>query len=98
MGNEKRKNRSGLVVITLAVMLLCGIIFFMNKELITQKNALEQKCEELNIAIDSEAELKKELSSKKAYMQTIRYVEDVAREKLGLVYRDEVIFREKNDD
>lgn len=98
MGNDKRKNRSGLVIITLGVMLLCGIIFFKNRELITQKEALEQKCEELNMAIDSEAELKKELSSKKAYMQTIRYVEDVAREKLGLVYKDEVIFREKNDD
>ncbi|MCQ2538557.1 MAG: septum formation initiator family protein [Lachnospiraceae bacterium] len=98
MREEKKKNRSGLVIITLAVMLLCGIVIFKERELTTQKVALEQKCEELNASIDSANELSKELTRKKAYMQTNLYIEDVAREKLGLVYKDEVIFREKNDD
>ncbi len=98
MSKGKKKNRSGLVVITVAVMLLCGIIIFKEKDLLTEKAALESKVEELNAQIEEESEIKKELSAKKAYMQTVRYVEDVAREKLGLVFPNEIIFREKDDD
>ena len=33
------------------------------------------------------------LTERRAYMQTTRYIEEMAREKLGLVYPDEIIFR-----
>ncbi len=98
MKKDKRKNRSGLLIIAVAVMVLCGIIFIKEKELLSEKAALTVKVSELNEQIDEEKEIKKELISKKAYMQTVRYVEDIAREKLGLVFPDEIIFREKDDD
>lgn len=98
MRRSKKKNRSGLIIIAVAVMLLCGIIFFREKELLSEKAALTAKVTELNEQIEAETEIKKELVSKKAYMQTVRYVEDIAREKLGLVFPDEIIFREKDDD
>ena len=34
-----------------------------------------------------------EIEEMRRYMQTDRYVEEVARDKLGLVYPDEVIFK-----
>ena len=50
-----------------------------------QKIKLEEEKESL------EAEAGK-IEEHKAYVQTKSYVEEVAREKLGLVYPDEVIF------
>ena len=36
-----------------------------------------------------------ELNEYKKYIQTKKYVEDVAKDKFGLVYPDEIIFRGK---
>ncbi len=40
----------------------------------------------------------KELEEYEEYVKTDEYVEEVAREKLGLVYKDEIIFEPDNDD
>ena len=36
-----------------------------------------------------------EIAEFEAYTRTKKYVEDVAKEKLGLVYEDEIIFKSK---
>ena len=46
--------------------------------------------------IGRKAELEKEkeeIQKKSDYMKTDRYIEDVAREKFGLAYDDEIIFK-----
>jgi cell division protein DivIC len=52
--------------------------------------------EELKEEITEERDRAKELQEMKAYVQTKKYVEEVAREKLGLVYKDEIIFESEN--
>ena len=54
----------------------------------------EQRVELENRKQELEQE-KDEIAQKKAYMQTDEYVEDVAREKFGLVYSDEIVFKAK---
>ena len=41
-------------------------------------------------------EEQQEISDYSAYVKTKQYIEEVAREKLGLVYKDEIIFQSKN--
>ena len=56
---------------------------------------LEEKQRELEA---KKADLEKEQKSiqeKQAYMQTDEYVEYIARQKFGLVYDDEIIFKAK---
>ena len=58
-----------------------------------EKYALEKRKSELEVMLQTEQERSEELEDKKAYMQTIRYIEEVAREVLGLVYPEEIILR-----
>ena len=59
-----------------------------DQQLIEQENILkEQKKEELA--------RQKEIEDFEAYTQTQEFIEDTAKSKLGLVYRDEIIFKEK---
>ena len=37
----------------------------------------------------------KELEEYEAYTQTQEYIEDTAKSKLGLVYKDQIIFKER---
>ena len=45
--------------------------------------------------LDDEQKRTDELNEYKKYIQTKKYVEDVAKDKFGLVYPDEIIFRGK---
>ena len=62
-----------------------------------QKNLTYQQREEaLQESIDKEEARSQEIDDLEAYTKTKKYVEDVAKDKLGLVYEDEIIFKAKN--
>ena len=88
---KKRKN--GLKIIALAVLVLFAVITYSSIEVRAEKRALEKRKSELEVMLQTEQERSEELEDKKAYMQTIRYIEEVAREVLGLVYPEEIILR-----
>ena len=50
---------------------------------------------ELNVLYEEETEREGKLSDYEEYIDSQEYVEDTARSKLGLIYDDEIIFREK---
>jgi cell division protein DivIC len=54
---------------------------------------LEVQAAELQEQIAAAEEEYEELESKEEYMKTKKYVEDVARNQLGLVYPDEIVIR-----
>lgn len=94
--NQKRirkKRKTGLRIIALAVMVLFGVIAYSRSVLVEEKEAKEKQYNELVEQQQEEEERSMSLAERRAYMQTIRYIEEMAREKLGLVYKDEVIFR-----
>ena len=57
-----------------------------SKELAETEYALEQKIQEAYLE-------KQDLIDKEQYMQTKQYIEDVAKDKLGLVYPDEIVIK-----
>lgn len=91
---RKKRRRTGLRLIAVMVMFICGIVIYKRQDLEKEYKTKELKKEALNQQIEKENEVAKELEDKKAYMQTKKFVEDVAREALGLVYEDEVLFKE----
>lgn len=48
---------------------------------------------ELEREINNAKEEAIEIQEMKAYVQTLKYIEEMARKKLGLVYKDEIIFK-----
>lgn len=95
MKRIRRKNRTGLFLVMTVVLLFCGTLGLHSISLRADCQSLEEQKQELE---NKKADLKKEKESiqeQQAYMQTDEYVEQVAREKFGLVYDNEIIFKAK---
>ena len=54
------------------------------------------KEEALQQEIESEEARSEDIAEYEKYTQTKKYVEEVAKEKLGLVYQGEIIFKDEN--
>ena len=76
------------VIAVFAVILISGKIRMDNKskEYSAKRAALEEQ-------IEVQKERTERLNEKKEYTKTKEYIEDVAKNKLGLIYPDEIIFR-----
>ena len=98
MKKSLKKREKGILVITLAVLALFAVLFSRGLELKKQKAELQNRVEILKAKEQTAYERTAELKEFRSYMSTLQYIEDLAREKLGLVYKDEVIFKEKDDD
>ncbi|MDR2889326.1 MAG: septum formation initiator family protein [Lachnospiraceae bacterium] len=91
---KKRQNRfsmflAAIVVLMLMVVVAVGSISL--KEKLAEYQQAEQALVE-QIAIENERKVAIEEQEK--YTHTNKYVEEMARKKLGLVYEDEIIFRQ----
>ncbi len=95
---KKKKRKNGLKIIAVAVLVLFGVITYSSVELQAEKRALEKQKAELEEQLQTEQERSGELEDKKAYMQTFRYIEEVARKVLGLVYPEETILRPEEEE
>ncbi|MEQ2783372.1 septum formation initiator family protein [Blautia hansenii] len=60
-----------------------------------QLSQYQQKLEELDNKMTEETERTKEIDDMKEYMETDEYAEEVARDKLGLVKDNEIVFKEQ---
>jgi len=87
------KKRTGIGVIALVVLILCGIISYQRIGLDKESSKAELTIERLAAQIEEQEERVVDINNQKAYVQTKRYIEDMVREKLGLVYEDEIIFQ-----
>lgn len=66
-------------------------------ELKEKQAAYAEKQQELQEKIDKEEARAKEIEEYEKYTQTQKYIEDVAKEKLGLVYEDEIVFKTEGE-
>lgn len=93
MRRRKRKNRTGLFLVMTVVLLFCGTLgvhsFSLKADCQTLQNQ-KQELEEKKADLEKE---KKSIQEQKAYMNTDEYTEQVAREKFGLVYENEIVFK-----
>ena len=91
-----RANRFGMVVIVAIVTLLIIVLLARSHTLRTKINAYAEANEELTEEIQNEEGRAQEIEALPDYIQSDEYIEKVAREKFGLVYEDEKIFKSSN--
>lgn len=86
-------NRMALIGITVVVLSLAVVVNLKGASL--KEKDLEYQVKEENIlAQKAEEEMRKEeLEERKIYVQTKQYIEEVAKEKLGLVNPDEILLK-----
>ena len=68
---------------------MCGY----NSCLFEKVNEYEEKEAYLNAQIDAEVARGKEIAEFERYTQTRKYIEETAKDKLGLVYPGEIVFK-----
>lgn len=90
---EKIKNNIGTLAVSFVVFALAAVIAYTGSGLKDKRDSYKQKEAILQKQIEAEIERSSELEEYEKYVQTKKYIEEVAKEKLGLVYDDEIIFK-----
>jgi cell division protein FtsL len=95
---SNRQSNAGIAlifVVVLIIVIASGVrvvsLQQKNKELSITQAELEQKLEEANNKAS-------ELEEREKYMKTKKYIEDEAKNKLGLVNSDEILIKPKEKD
>lgn len=92
---KKRQNRTGMLLVTMVVLMMLVVVTIKSVELRGKKEVYEQKEIALQEEIDAEKLRTKEIEEYGKYTQTKKYVEELAKDKLGLVYEGEIIFKDE---
>ena len=83
----------------LVAIILMGIICFTvdraSARVQEKNNSYDQKIEALEQKIKEQDERKAELDYRSLYVTTKQFAVEFAREKLGLIFEDEIIFRQE---
>ena len=82
----------------LIAIIICLVINYQRINLKKKQLEYNNKISRLDVRLDEEKARSDEIEEFKAYVQTKQFAEDVAREKLGLVYPNEIIFKENEED
>lgn len=97
-GKRKKKigyNYLGMMGIAVIALVLLGSLMLQTKILQSRLDYYDSKTSDLEKSIENEKDRTKEIDVEKEYMKTDEYVEEAAREKLGLVKDNEIVFQEE---
>ena len=92
---RKKKNGTGRGTIGCIVVLLLLIMSFQIVKLYYKNQDYAAREAELTKQLEQEKDRADQLSEYEKYIGSQEYVEDAAKSKLGLVYDNEIIFKEK---
>ena len=94
---RKRKDRWGnrmtIIGITFVVFSLAVIVTIKGVTLKEKQREYEIRLENLQAQVDKEDDRSKKLEEYRVYVQTKQYIEEVAKQKLGLVNPDEILLK-----
>lgn len=86
-------NWMSMFLITMVVTVILIVVGIKGSELQAKIDADQAKIETIQQQIDKQQERAKEIEEFRKFTQTKKYIEEIAKEKLGLVYPGEVIFK-----
>ena len=94
MGRRKKfRKHLSTVAISCVILLMLVFVTVASMRLKVQNMNKQERIETLNALIEEEEKRAEEIEEYSKYVQTKKYAEEVAKEKLGLVYEDEIIFK-----
>lgn len=93
---KKRQNRMSMFLVTIVVVMIIIVVSIGSIQLKERKIQQQQVIDSLNEQIQVEEDRAEEIEEYRKYTQTKQYVEEMAKEKLGLVYEGEIIFKEED--
>ncbi len=91
---KRQQNRFSMFLATLVVVLILVLVGVKSIELRDKIDQKRTEAAQLETQIEAEMQRTLEIEALGKEVQTKGYIEDVAREKLGLVYEDEILFKQ----
>ena len=93
---RRHQNRFSLFLVSLVVLMIMVVVAVRSVELQRKIAGYDTQIASLSAQIDAETGRAEEIEEYRKYTQTKAYVEEVAKDKLGLVYEGEILFKEDN--
>ncbi|WP_026509045.1 MULTISPECIES: FtsB family cell division protein [unclassified Butyrivibrio] len=90
------QNKYGMIMATVAVALLLVVVLVRSISLVEKRDSYHNRIDILQSQIEQEEKRREEIAEFETYTTTRKYIEQVAKEKLGLVYPGEIIFKDKS--
>lgn len=90
---KKEKNILAISIGVITLVAVCAVMFFGYQDLTGKRSELQQQAEQLQIKIDNENKRTEELQEYETYTHTKKYAEETAKDVLGYVYDDEIVFK-----
>ncbi len=92
---KRRQNRLAMLLVTTVVLMMMLVVTFKSVELREKRQFYMDRETALLEEIAAEEARTAEIEEYGKYTQTKKFVEEVAKEKLGLVYEGEIIFKDE---
>lgn len=92
---KKRRNKTGMLLVTTVVLMMLIVVAVKSVELREKRESYMLREETLMREIEAEEARTEKIQEYEKYTQTKKYVEEIAKEKLGLVYEGEIIFKDE---
>lgn len=91
---RRRQNRFSMFLVSLVVVIILVVVAVKRVELGAKSEVNQARIEELNAQIADEEARAEEIAEYEKYTHTKGFVEEIAHDKLGLVYEGEIIFKQ----
>ncbi len=92
---KKRQSRAGRICVSFMVLALTAILSVQIVRLYHKDQSYQEQEAQLQAQLEEEQQRAEDLEEQEEYIGSDEYVEDMARTKLGMVYEDEIQFREE---
>lgn len=90
---KKKQNRVGMALVLTVLMLLMLVVSYNSRQLEEKLASYQEREMQLTEQLEAEKARSEEIEEFKKYTKTKKYIEETAREKLGLVYEDEILIK-----
>ncbi len=94
---RRKENPAGRVIITLIVTVFVIVMLMQIVSLYKKNQEYAARQEQLQMELQEADEEQERLRQYEEYTKTPQYIEDVAKSKLGLVYGNEIVFKEEKE-
>ena len=91
---KKYQNRFSMFLVSLVVVMIMILVQVKSIEIQQKIDGKKAEIEKLQAQIDEEKKRAQQIEEFGKEVQTKGYIENIAREKLGLVYEDEILFKQ----
>ena len=91
------QNAAGIIWASIVVLILVSVVSIKSIGLMKKADEYQTREEALVLQIEQEEQRSSEIVEFEKYTHTRKYIEDTARDKLGLVYPGEIIFKNESN-